>query len=94
MDRAWMYDLARIDSVYIENVSHFIEEVMRHANRDRKCDIFCPYVDCDNKKAWSDSKVVISHLIKRGIKKRYILWTTHGEIDNALLEVDRGEVRG
>jgi hypothetical protein len=37
--------------------------------------------------------VVKSHLIKRGFKKSYTIWTTHGEIDNALLEVDRGEVR-
>jgi hypothetical protein len=33
MDRAWMYDLARIDLVHIENVRHFVEEAMRHANR-------------------------------------------------------------
>jgi hypothetical protein len=37
--------------------------------------------------------VVKSHLIKRGFKKSYTIWTSHGEIDNALLEVDRGEVR-
>jgi hypothetical protein len=56
-------------------------------------DIFCLCVDCDNKIAWSDSKVVKSHLIKRGFKKGYTIWRAHGEIDNALLEVDRGEVR-
>jgi hypothetical protein len=33
MDRAWMYDLARIDPVYIENIHHFVEEAMSHANR-------------------------------------------------------------
>jgi hypothetical protein len=93
MDRAWMYDLARIEPIYIENVHHFVEEVMRHANREKKTDIFCPCVDCDNKIMWSDSKVVKSHLIKRGFQKSYTIWTTHGEIDNALLEVDRGEVR-
>jgi hypothetical protein len=37
--------------------------------------------------------VVKSHLIKRGFKKIYTIWTTHDEIDNALLEVDKGEVR-
>jgi hypothetical protein len=35
MDRVWMYDLARIDPVYIENVRHFVEEAMRHANREK-----------------------------------------------------------
>jgi hypothetical protein len=37
--------------------------------------------------------VVKSYLIKRGFNKNYTIWTSHGEIDNALLEVDRGEVR-
>jgi hypothetical protein len=32
--------------------------------------------------------VVKSHLIKRGFKKSYTIWTVHGEIDDALLEVD------
>jgi hypothetical protein len=50
-------------------------------------------VYCDNKITWLDSKVVKSHLIKSGFKKSYTIWTAHGEIDNALLEVDRGEVR-
>jgi hypothetical protein len=49
MDRVWMYDLARIDPVYIENVRHSVEEATRHANREKKFDIFCPCVDCDNK---------------------------------------------
>jgi hypothetical protein len=74
--------------VYIENVHHFVEEAMKHANRQKKFDIFCPCVDCENKIVWLDSKVVKSHLIKRGFKKSYTLWTTHGEIDNALLKVD------
>jgi hypothetical protein len=26
MDRAWIFDLERIDPVYIENVRHFVEE--------------------------------------------------------------------
>jgi hypothetical protein len=30
-------------------------------------------VDCDNKIAWSDSKVVKSLLIKRGFKKSYTI---------------------
>jgi hypothetical protein len=36
MDRAWMYDLVRIDPVYIENIRHFVEEAMRQANREKK----------------------------------------------------------
>jgi hypothetical protein len=36
--------------------------------------------------------VVKSHLTKRGFKKSYTIWTTHGEIDDALLKVDIGGV--
>jgi hypothetical protein len=73
-----MYDLARIDPVYIENVHHFVEGAMGHANRQKRSDIFYPCVDCENKIVWSDSKMVKSHLIKRGFKKSYTLWTTRG----------------
>jgi hypothetical protein len=90
MDRAWMYDLARIDPMYLENVRQFVEEVTRHANRHNKNDIFCPCVDSENKIVWPDSKVVQSHLIKRGFKRNYIVWAKHGEIDDTLHEVDTG----
>jgi hypothetical protein len=36
--------------------------------------------------------VVKSYLINRGFKKSYTIWTIHGEIDDALLEVDIGVV--
>jgi hypothetical protein len=55
MNRAWMYDLARIDPMYLENVHQFVEEAKRHANRQNKNDIFCPCVDCENKITWPDS---------------------------------------
>jgi hypothetical protein len=42
MDRAWMYDLARIEPVYIENVHHFVQEAMRHANREKSLIYFVP----------------------------------------------------
>jgi hypothetical protein len=42
MDQAWMYDLARIDPVYIENVHHLVEEAMRHANRQKRLIYFVP----------------------------------------------------
>jgi hypothetical protein len=90
MDRAWMYDLARIDLMYLENVRQFVEEAKRHANRQNKNDIFCPCVECENKIVWPDSKVVQSHLIKRGFKINYIVRTKHGEIDDTLHKVNTG----
>jgi hypothetical protein len=44
-----MYDLTKIDLMYLENVSQFVEEAERHANRQNKNDIFCPCVNCENK---------------------------------------------
>jgi hypothetical protein len=83
-----MYDLARIDPIYLENVHQFVEEAERHANNQNKIDIFCPCVDYENKIAWPNSKVVQSHLIKRGFKRNYTIWMKHGEIDDTLHEVD------
>jgi hypothetical protein len=90
MDQVWMYDLARIDPMYLENVRQFIEEAKGHANKQNKNDIFCPCVDCENKITWPNSKVVQSHLIKRGFKRYYTVWTKHGEIDDTLHKVDIG----
>jgi hypothetical protein len=44
-----MYDLTKINLMYLENVSQFVEEAKRHANRQNKNDIFCPCVNCENK---------------------------------------------
>ena len=85
-----MYDLSWIDPMYIENVHQFVEEAKRNANKQNKNDIFCPCVDCKNKIAWLDSKIVQSHLIKRGFKRNYTVWIKHGEIDDTLLELDIG----
>jgi hypothetical protein len=71
MDRAWMYDLVRIDPMYLENVHQFIEKAKRYANKQNKNDIFCPCADCENKIVWPDSKEVQSHLIERGFKRNY-----------------------
>jgi hypothetical protein len=41
-----MYDLARLDHIYLENVHQFVEGAKSHANRHNKNDTFCPCVDC------------------------------------------------
>jgi hypothetical protein len=66
----------------------FINLLKRHANRQNKNDIFGPCIDCENRIAWPDSKVVQSYRIKRGFKRNYAVWTKHGEIDDTLYEVD------
>jgi hypothetical protein len=76
--------------MYLGNVHQFVEEAKRYANRQNKNDIFCPCVDCENKIAWPNFKVVQSHLIKRGFKRNYTMWRQHGEIDDTLHKVDTG----
>jgi hypothetical protein len=88
MDQSWMYDLAMIDPMYLENIRQFVEEAKRHANRQNKNDIFYPCVDYENKIAWLHYKVIQSNLIKRDFKRNYTVWTKHGEIDDILHEVD------
>jgi hypothetical protein len=56
-----MYDLARINLMYLKNVHQFVKEEKRQANSQNKNDIFYPYVDYENKITWPDSKVVQSH---------------------------------
>jgi hypothetical protein len=52
MDRAWMYDLARINHMYLENIRQSVEEAKIHANSENKNDIFYSCVDYKNKIAW------------------------------------------
>jgi hypothetical protein len=85
-----MYNLAMIDPMYLKNIRQFVEEAKRHANRQNINDIFYPYVDCENKIVWPDSKAVQSHLIKRAFNKNYTIWTEHSDIDDTLQEVDTG----
>jgi hypothetical protein len=33
MDRAWMYDLARIDPIYLENVRQFVKVAYKQAEQ-------------------------------------------------------------
>jgi hypothetical protein len=44
-------------------------------------EILCPCIDCDNKIAWRDTGVIQSHLLKRGFKNNYTIWSEHGELD-------------
>jgi hypothetical protein len=61
MDRAWMYDLARFDLVYIENVRHFVEEALMHANREKKRLIYFVHV----------------LIVKIKLRGRILKWSSH-----------------
>ena len=86
-----MYNLPRVYPTYHEKVRMFIEAAMTHARRQKKRDICCPCMDCQNKIAWRDDTTVQSHLIKRGFQKNYTVWTEHGEIEDTHEETGVGD---
>jgi hypothetical protein len=88
MDQAWIYDLARIDLMYLENVHQFVEEAKRHANSQNKNDIFYPCVDCENKIAWPDSKVVQSHEVDTGVRDNNFDGVFNGDDHDTVVDHD------
>jgi hypothetical protein len=88
MDRTWMYDLERINLVYIDNVHHFVEEAMRHANRQKRLIYFVPILIVKTKLCGRILKWSNHTWSKEISKKSYTIWTPHCEIDDALLEVN------
>ena len=41
--------------------------------------MWCPCVDCQNKKSYSIKKTIHSHLLRKGFMASYNCWTKHGE---------------
>jgi hypothetical protein len=41
--------------------------------------MYCPCVDCENKKEYSSWKILHSHLLRKGFMPSYNCWTKHGE---------------
>ena len=76
-----MYNVPRPHPSYIRNLRSFIEAANKHANLRKSKEILCPCIDCDNKIAWRDIGVIQSHLLKRGFKNNYTIWSEHGELD-------------
>ena len=74
----WMYDMPRYENVYFEELSKFLEAAKEHSLSKTSKKILCPRVDCKNKKAWFDTQVIQSHLIRRGFQAGYTIWYKHG----------------
>ena len=80
MERSfWMYNLSRLDTSYITEVQRFIDAAQNHASRTRKTHIHCPCMDCRNLFVSDDIQRILTHLIRRGFMKDYLIWTKHGE---------------
>jgi hypothetical protein len=71
MDRAWMYDLARIDPVYLRTFVSFLKRQRGMQTGKTKMIYFVLVLTVKNKIVWPDSKVVQSHLKERFQEKLY-----------------------
>ena len=77
MDREWM-QLSRTDKRYMHGVSQFITDAKAHAKNGNH--IFCPCKDCKNQRNFYQIESIGSHLITRGFRPNYMIWTMHGEV--------------
>ena len=74
-----MYTENRVSEEYINGVSAFTraaEEDMLNKGAEY---MYCPCIDCENLKMFNNRAQIEAHLIRRGFKKGYTCWTSHGE---------------
>jgi len=80
MERSfWMYNLSRLDPSYITEVQRFIDAAKNHSSRTKKTHIQYPCMDCRNPVVSDDIQQILTHLVRRGFMKNYLIWTKHGE---------------
>ena len=75
MDQQWIYDDWRTDE-FITGLRSFIGVAEANDHNGFMC---CPYVVCQNKKDYSFSKILHTHLLRYGFMPSYNCWTKHGE---------------
>ena len=75
MNRQWMYGDRRTTE-YITGLNNFIGVVQANSLNGFMC---CPCVVCQNKKDYSSSKTLHTHLLQYGFMPSYNCWTKHEE---------------
>ena len=74
-----MYTKNRVSEEYINCMYAFTrtaEEDMLNKGAEY---MYCPCIDCENMKMFKNQAQIEAHLIRRGFKKWYTRWTSHGE---------------
>ena len=87
-----MYEESRLSAYFRGQVDVFLKRAVEHAKRLGRQEIYCPCVDCKNKKLWTDTLVIKSHLVRRGFLENYTRWTKHGEDEPVEVELQPIEV--
>jgi len=72
-----MYSLSRLDPSYITEVQRSIDATQNHASGIRKTQIHCPCMGCRNLVVSDDNQQILTHLVRRGFMKDYLIWTKH-----------------
>jgi len=83
MDREeWMYKLPRVsnDMAFLHHVRKFVAAAKKHCVSLGREGTICPCNSCKNNLLQEDN-VVLSHLIRYGFVKNYIVWKFHGEAE-------------
>ena len=76
MNRQWMYNGDRRQPEYIAGLQNFLTVAQANSQNGFMC---CPCVVCQNKKDYSSSKILHTHLLRSGFMPSYYCWTKHGE---------------
>ena len=72
----WMYMADRRLKEFIDGVHEFIEVAEKHKYGGF---VHCPCKFCKNRKDYSSSRTIHSHLFSSGFLQNYYVWTKHGE---------------
>ena len=78
MDRSCIY-ANRVSEEYVNGVCAFTRAAERDMLNKGAEYMYCPCIDCENLKMFNNQAQIQAHLIRRGFKKGYTRWTSHGE---------------
>jgi hypothetical protein len=76
MNRQWMYNADRRYKEFIDGLHYFLDVAEANKRNDFMC---CPCIHCQNKKDYSSSRTLRSHIFANGFMSNYICWINHGE---------------
>jgi hypothetical protein len=83
-----MYNTKRAHPTFLKEAAKFVELAKAHAASENLRSIFCPCKVCKNEILLQDLNEVLSHIVERGFKKGYKIWTFHGEAGGRNEELD------
>ena len=74
-----MYLHNRTCEDYLDGLKYFLAVAKTDMVNRQKSSMWCPCVDCEDEKKYSNSFSVHAHLIIQGFMDDYRCWNKHGE---------------